>query len=241
VADRDIQVVKTARCHPQPCQSGATGFARPHSDRQETVLQESTNFYASNLDLGSIPPLFLYQLGRSRWQIDANVFQTLTTECSLQQSSLHQGYEKALIVLTMIRVLVYTLSQVFYHRQVRSHIRQPDLLGFRDCAQRMAYLSFRACGPRNLMKTTSMPSRVFNGLAHVFDPVSPPFGRQQLQLIGRPGRGPGPVLPDLFWRSAPGVHTPLFPLFSRSPKTRPVKLFSAATLITKPTAFALAP
>lgn len=142
VADRDIQVVKTARCHLQPCQRVQRDSPGHTRIVKETVLEQSTNFYASNLELGSIPPLFLYQLGRSRWQIDANVFQTLTTDSSLKQPSLHQGYEKALIVLTMIRVLAYTLSQVFYHRQVRSHIRQPDL-GFRDCARRMAYKFLR--------------------------------------------------------------------------------------------------
>lgn len=71
-----------------------------------------------------------------------NVFQTLTTDSSLKQPSLHQGYEKALIVLIMIRVLAYTLSQVFYHRQVRIHIRQPGI-GFRDCSRRMAYKFLR--------------------------------------------------------------------------------------------------
>jgi|SRR5271169_5872969 len=89
-------------------------------------------------NLGSIPPLFLSQLGRSRWQIDADVFQTITTDSSLKQPSLHQGYEQALLVLTMIRVLAFTLTQVFYHRQVRSHVRQPGF-GFRDLARRMAY------------------------------------------------------------------------------------------------------
>ena len=138
VAGRDIQVVKTIRRHPrrrQRVQRDATG---PKRIVKATVIEESTNFYASNLELGSIPPLFLHQLGRSRWQIDAYVFQTITTDSSLKQPSLHQGYEKALPVLTMIRVLAYTLSQVFYHRQVRSHLRKPDL-GFRDCARRMAY------------------------------------------------------------------------------------------------------
>lgn len=138
VADRDIQVVKTVRRHPRRRQLVQQDSAGSKRIVKETVLEESTNFYASSLELGSIPPLFLHQLGRSRWQIDANVFQTITTDSSLKQPSLHQGYEQALPVLTMIRVLAYTLSQVFYHRQVRSHFRKPDL-GFRDCARRMAY------------------------------------------------------------------------------------------------------
>jgi hypothetical protein len=105
---------------------------------KETVVEHSTNFYASNLQLGSIPPLFLAQLGRSRWQIDADVFQTITTNSALKQPSLHQGYDQALLILTMIRVLAFTLTQVFYHRQIRSQFRRPEL-GFRDLARRIAY------------------------------------------------------------------------------------------------------
>jgi hypothetical protein len=121
VADRNIHVVKTVRRHPRNRQR----VPREASDQQrivkETVIEHSTNFYASNLQLGSIPPLFLSPLGRSRWQIDADVFQTITTDSSRKQPSLHQGYEQALLVLTMIRVLAFPLTQVFYHRQVRSH------------------------------------------------------------------------------------------------------------------------
>src|ERR1035441_8496953 len=58
----------------------------------------STNFYASNLDLGAIPPYFIHQLGRSRWTIDVQAFQTITTDCHLKQPSAHQ--DCALIVLT---------------------------------------------------------------------------------------------------------------------------------------------
>lgn len=104
-----------------------------------TVSAQSTNFYARNLELGAIAPLFLrYQLGRSRWQIDADVFQTITTQDSLKQPSLHPGYDKALVLLTMIRVLAFPLTQVFYYRQVRSHFRKPAF-GFRDRARRLAY------------------------------------------------------------------------------------------------------
>jgi hypothetical protein len=75
---------------------------------------------------------------RRRWQIDADVFQTITTNSALKQPSLHQGYDQALLILTMIRVLAFTLSQVFFHRQIRSHFRKP-VLGFRDLARRIAY------------------------------------------------------------------------------------------------------
>ena len=81
----------------------------------------STNFYATNVDLGAIPPQFIHQLGRSRWVIDAQAFQTITTDCHLKQPSVHQS--PALVVLTMIRVLAYTLAMAFYFLQVRSHAR----------------------------------------------------------------------------------------------------------------------
>ena len=106
------------------------------------MVEQSTNFYATNLKLGSIPPLFLHQLGRSRWQIDADVFQTITNEGALKQPSLHQGYEQALVVLTMIRVLAFTLTQVFYHRQVCSHFRQ-STFGFCDLGRRLPELFLR--------------------------------------------------------------------------------------------------
>jgi len=47
------------------------------------------------------------------------VFQTITVDCHLKHPAVHQS--TALVVLTMIRVLAYTLSLVFYQRQVRSH------------------------------------------------------------------------------------------------------------------------
>jgi hypothetical protein len=50
----------------------------------------------------------------------------------------HQGRGQALIVLTMIRVLAYTLTLVFFHRQVRSHFRNCSF-GFCDLAHRLAY------------------------------------------------------------------------------------------------------
>jgi hypothetical protein len=55
--------------------------------------------------------LFIHQLGRSRWRIDAEVFQTITTDCYLKHPAVHQS--TALVVLTMIRLLAYTLSLIF--------------------------------------------------------------------------------------------------------------------------------
>jgi hypothetical protein len=42
------------------------------------------------------------------------------------------------VVLTMIRFLAYTLSLVFYHRQVRSHARGKSET-FQECAKSIAY------------------------------------------------------------------------------------------------------
>lgn len=117
-ADRTVRILKTVRRSQRnrTVIADKTAAARP---QRQAVEETATNYYASNLDLGSIPPLFLHQLGRSRWKIDAQVFQTITAECHLKKPSAHQSW--ALVVLTMIRLLAYTLSLLFYHRQVLSH------------------------------------------------------------------------------------------------------------------------
>src|SRR5438552_2833090 len=69
---------------------------------------------------------------------DTEVFQTITTDGHLKKPSVHQGRGQALLVLTMIRVLAFTLTMVFFHRQVRSHLRS-CCIGFCDLAQRLAY------------------------------------------------------------------------------------------------------
>jgi len=138
VADRAVRVVKTVRQQPVKrlrVQRDEQGEKRAV---KETVLELSTNFYASNLELGSVPPVFIHQLGRSRWIIDTTVFQTMTKEAHLKRPSVHQDRAKALIVLTMIRVLAYTLTLVFFFRQVRSHFQKCSL-GFCDLAQKLAY------------------------------------------------------------------------------------------------------
>jgi hypothetical protein len=137
VADRAIGVVKTLS--QQAVKHWRVQRDEPGRKRRvkETVVEPSTNFYASNLELGSISPVFIHQLGRSRWIIDTTVFQTLTTEAHLKRPSVHQGSAQALVVLTMIRVLAYTLTLVFFHRQVRSHFRKCSL-GFCDLAQNLA-------------------------------------------------------------------------------------------------------
>jgi hypothetical protein len=138
VSDRTVGVVKTVRSiekHRQRVRRDQLG--RKHTEK-ETVLETSTNFYASNLQLGSIPPVFIHQLGRSRWIIDSEVFQTMTTEGHLKKPSVHQGRGQALRVLTCIRILAFTLTLVFFHRQVRSHFRN-CALGLCDLARRLAY------------------------------------------------------------------------------------------------------
>ena len=137
VADRLVRVVKTVRLQNAKrvqIQKQAGSNVKVKTKQPAPIL--STNFYATNVDLGAIPPLFIHQLGRSRWTIDAQVFQTITTDCHLKQPSVHQSC--ALIVLTMIRVLAYTLTMVFYYRQVRSHCRTAPP-SFCEMARQLAY------------------------------------------------------------------------------------------------------
>ena len=140
VANRNVRVVKTVRVQ----KIKRVKIKRPGElrDRQkEEVPLQSTNFYASNVELGSISPKFIHQLGRSRWTIDAAAFQTLTTNSHLKQPSVHQGV--AFVVLTLIRVLAYTLTTVFYHRQVRSHCRKRPP-SFCEMARTLALALFAA-------------------------------------------------------------------------------------------------
>jgi hypothetical protein len=135
VADRRVRVVKTVRIESQHRVTVREKDA--HSSKGKTEMsQQSTNFYATNFELGSISPLFIQQFSRSRWRIDTEVFQTLTTDCHLKHPAVHQT--TALVVLTMIRFLAYTLSLVFYQRQVRSHARR-KCETFHEFAKRLAY------------------------------------------------------------------------------------------------------
>ena len=135
VADRQIRVVKTVRIEQQR-RVTVRGKDAARMKGKTASLLSSTNFYATNFELGSISPLFLHQLSRSRWRIDTEVFQTITTDCHLKHPAVHQT--TALVVLTMIRFLAYTLSLVFYHRQVRSHARR-KCDTFHALAKRFAY------------------------------------------------------------------------------------------------------
>lgn len=137
VANRRVCVLKTVlrRQRRRTVIRDKTRSSRP---QRQFVEEESTNYYASNLELGLIPPLFLHQLGRSRWRIDAEVFQTLTTDCGFKHLSAHQN--PALIVWTQIRLLAYTLSLLFYCRQVLSHGGASRPATFREFAFRLRSL-----------------------------------------------------------------------------------------------------
>ena len=135
VADRQVQVVKTVRIDNR--RRVTVREQDGHRIKSKTAApQESTNYYATNFELGSISPLFVHQFSRSRWRIDTEVFQTITNDCHLKHPAVHQP--TALVVLTMIRFLAYTLSLVFYHRQVCSHARG-KCGTFHQCARRIAY------------------------------------------------------------------------------------------------------
>lgn len=135
IAGRLVRIVKTVRIEHRRrvavCQKDGRRIKS-----KTAAPKESTNFYATNFELGSVPPLFIHQFSRSRWRIDTEVFQTIATDCHLKHPAVHQT--TALVVLTMIRFLAYTLSLVFYHRQVRSHARG-KCETFHECAKRIGY------------------------------------------------------------------------------------------------------
>ncbi len=139
VADRSLRVVKTLRTLHKKRRPLRPSSASTKRKGKEAFHETGLNFYASNVDLGSVPPLFIQELGRSRWRIDAEAFQTLTTDGHLKQPSVHQDRGQALVNLTMIRVLAYTLTMVYYHRQGRSHFRKASF-GFCDLARKLAYV-----------------------------------------------------------------------------------------------------
>jgi hypothetical protein len=146
VADRSIRVVKTLRTLHKKRVPLRPSSASKKPEGKEAFDETGLNFYATNVELGSVPPLFIHELGRSRWTIDAEAFQTITTDGHLKQPSVHQDRGQALVNLTMIRVLAYTLSVVFYYRQVRSHFRKTSF-GFCDLARKLAYM-FLLLAPR---------------------------------------------------------------------------------------------
>ncbi len=137
VANRTVRVVETQRRQTRRRVTIVEQEGRRQSVKQ-TVVEESTDFYASNIELDAIPPCFIHQIGRSRWGIESPLFQTMTTDCHLKQASVHQSHPQALVVLTMIRLLAYLLTQVFYHRQVRPRWG-PRAPAFCALARQLAY------------------------------------------------------------------------------------------------------
>jgi hypothetical protein len=97
LAGRRVRVVKTFRIEQQRRVTVREKDA-PRTKAKSAIAQPSTNFYAPNFELGSISPLFIYQLSRSRWRIDTEVSQTITTDCHLKHPAAHQT--TALVVLT---------------------------------------------------------------------------------------------------------------------------------------------
>jgi len=59
----------------------------------------------------------------------------MTADCHLKKPSAHQS--RALVVLTMIRLLAYTLSLLFYPRQVLSHRSSHAPATFREFARNL--------------------------------------------------------------------------------------------------------
>ncbi len=121
-ADRSVRIVKTVR-RAEKTRLRVSREEGQRVTRKEAVWDERTTLYASSLDPLSASPEVLEAMGRSRWRIDTEVFKTLTTDCQLKHPAVHQRHDHALVVLTMIRVLAYTLLLVFFHRQVLSHRR----------------------------------------------------------------------------------------------------------------------
>jgi hypothetical protein len=143
VADRLVRVVKTVGMENR--RRVTVSQKDNQRTKSKTVLtQPSTNFYATNFELGSVSPLFIHPFSRSRWRIHTEVFPTITTDCHLKHPAVHQT--TALVVLSMIRFLAYTLSLVFYHRPVS--VNGPPSAG-RDvsCYLPRRSLTERGCCP----------------------------------------------------------------------------------------------
>jgi hypothetical protein len=122
-ADRTVRIVKTTgKALKQRLTIQGQGARR--TPVKAPRWEHHTQVYATNLALLDIPPVFVEELGQSRWRIDTEVFQVLTTACSFKRPSVHASHDQALVALTMIRVLAYVLTLVFFHQQVLSHCRR---------------------------------------------------------------------------------------------------------------------
>jgi hypothetical protein len=66
VADRSLRVVKTFRVQKVRRVQVIREETGKKKKTRQAAPQESTNYYATHLERGSIPPRFIHQLGRSR-------------------------------------------------------------------------------------------------------------------------------------------------------------------------------
>jgi hypothetical protein len=121
VANRSVHTVKARRIE----KKNKVVIEKENGKRikgKGVTIEEATNYYASNINVGAGTPAFINQLGRKRWRMDTELFQTLTTDCHAKRPWAHQS--PSLIVITMVRVLAYALSRVYYVRQLCSHLRR---------------------------------------------------------------------------------------------------------------------
>jgi hypothetical protein len=94
---------------------------------------ESSKRFASNICAASVSAKkTVHQFSRSRWRIDTEVFQTIATSTTPRSIKPRPWWADH------VRFLAYTLSLVFYHRQVRSHARG-KCKTFHECAKSIAY------------------------------------------------------------------------------------------------------
>ena len=97
VANRTVRAVETKRSQTRRRVTIVEQRGRRQPVKQ-IVDEESTDFYAGNIELGAIPPRFVHQLDRSRWSIETLLFPTMTTDCHLKQPSAHQSHAQALVL-----------------------------------------------------------------------------------------------------------------------------------------------
>ena len=86
VADRLTQVVKTVRIESRQIVTVSEENGRRVKSKTEAP-QESTNYYATNFELGSISPLFVHQFSRSRWRSISGHHQRLPPQTSRRSSA----------------------------------------------------------------------------------------------------------------------------------------------------------
>jgi hypothetical protein len=84
VADRLVRVVKTGRIDHK--RQITVSFGGDHLGKQKTAVPlESTNVQSPSSTLvQSLLPRLSTSSAHSRWRIDAEVFQTITTDCHLK-------------------------------------------------------------------------------------------------------------------------------------------------------------